>query len=29
MRKVYNNYTADIKAYIEKLDKIKKELGEL
>lgn len=29
MKKVYNKYTTDIKEYIEKLDQIKKELGEL
>ena len=29
MKKVYNQYTTDIKEYIEKLDQIKKELGEL
>ena len=29
MKKVYNKYTSDIKEYIEKLDQIKKELGEL
>ena len=28
MKKVYNKYTTDIKEYIEKLDQIKKELGE-
>lgn len=29
MKKVYNKYTTDMKEYIEKLDQIKKELGEL
>ena len=29
MKKMYNKYTTDIKEYIEKLDQIKKELGEL
>lgn len=29
MKKVYNKYTTNIKEYIEKLDQIKKELGEL
>lgn len=29
MKKVYNKYTTDIKEYIEKLDQIEKELGEL
>lgn len=29
MKKVYNKYTTDIKEYIEELDQIKKELGEL
>ena len=29
MKKLYNKYTTDIKEYIEKLDQIKKELGEL
>lgn len=29
MKKVYNKYTTDIKEYIEKLDQIKKKLGEL
>lgn len=29
MKKVYNKYTTDVKEYIEKLDQIKKKLGEL